>query len=350
MHNLYHSIRVALISIFCLGLSLNSSAALRQPATSVVSARNVANKQQAVDNSPTTAATLSASPLLGGASLRLGFDSTVPEGGVAGLVIQAGSNLDLSLLSNMSIRTYMGSGSGYLEEFPLNSLISLSTLSAGGPATVEFTAHNPFNQVELRIGGLLNASFDVDVFSAYGTLAAPLPVELMAFQGKSTVAGTALTWSTASERNSDYFVVERADGTPENFQPIGKVQSAGTTTRRTDYSFTDTRPAALSYYRLRQVDRDGTTNFSSVVTIKRAAWSQLLAVYPNPAAEAVNIAGTPGTRFAVLDQLGRQLQAGEIPAGAQPALDVRALPNGVYFVRDLATGHSTRFVKTAAAQ
>ncbi|GAB3733562.1 hypothetical protein GCM10027594_15230 [Hymenobacter agri] len=274
----------------------------------------------------------------------------MPEGGVAGLIIQPGSSLDLSLLSSMAIRTYMGSGSGYEEELPVNSLINLSLLNAGGAVAVEFTAQKQFNQIELRIGGLVNASFDVDVFSAYGAMAAPLPVELMAFQGKSTVGGTALTWSTASEHNSDYFVIERADNSPENFQPIGKVQSAGAATHRTDYSFADTHPAALSYYRLRQVDRDGTTSFSSVIAMKRAALSQVLAVYPNPAAEAVSIAGTPGTRFAVLDQLGRQLQAGEIPAGAQPALDVRVLPNGVYFVRDLATGYSTRFVKAAAAE
>lgn len=350
MYPSYQLIRVAVFAIFCLGLSFRSSAASRQAATSVVSSRNVTNRQYAIDNSPTTAATLSASLLLGGANLRLGFESTVPKGGVSGLVIRAGSNLDLSLLSNMVIRTYMGSGSSFEESFSVSNLIALSLLNGGEAVAVEFTANKPFNQVELRIGGLLNVSFDVDVFSVYGAVEAPLPVELVAFQGKSTAAGTALTWSTASERNSDYFVVERADDSPENFQTIGQVQSAGTTTQRTEYRFTDTRPAALSYYRLRQVDRDGTTSFSPLVAVKREAASQTLAVYPNPAAETVSIASTPGTRFAVLDQLGRQLQAGEIPAGVQPALDVRALPNGVYFVRDQATGRSTRFVKAAAAE
>ncbi|GAB3869038.1 hypothetical protein GCM10028824_15340 [Hymenobacter segetis] len=296
-----------------------------------------------------TAATLTAPSLLGSARLRLGFGSIVPQGGVAGLVIQAGSNLDLSLLSNMTIRTYMGSSASYEESMPLNSLISLSLLSAGaGKATVEFPVGKAFNQVELRISGLLSASFDVDVFSAYGTLTPPLPVELVIFQGKRTVAGTALSWSTASERNSDYFVVERADNSSENFQSIGQLQGAGTTSQRTQYDFVDARPGALSYYRLRQVDRDGATSFSPVVVVKNAALSQPLTVYPSPATQNVVITGAVGTRYAVLDQLGRQLQTGDVLPGARPVFDVRALPGGVYFVRDLGTGSSTRFIRAAA--
>ncbi|GAB2864643.1 hypothetical protein GCM10027044_26800 [Hymenobacter ruber] len=295
-----------------------------------------------------TAATLTAPALLGSARLRLGFGSVVPQGGVAGLIIQAGSNLDLSLLSNMTIRTYMGSNASYEESMPLNSIISLSALSAGaGKTTVEFPVNKAFNQVELRISGLLNASFDVDVYSAYGTFT-PLPVELATFQGKSTAGGVALAWSTASERNSDHFVVERAADSPENFRAIGQVQGAGTTSQRTQYDFVDARPAALSYYRLRQVDRDGITSFSPVVVVKSSAFSQPLAVYPSPATENVVITGAVGTRYALFDQLGRQLQAGEVQNGAGPVLDVRALPGGVYFVRDLSTGSSTRFVRAAA--
>lgn len=349
MPNLYVSVRFALLAIFCLGFASFSQAAQLQYVTDVVSQSHVANAARAIDNSSTTAATLSAPSLLGSASLRLGFGSVVPAGGMAGLVIQVGSNLDLSLLNGMTIRTYMGSNVGYEESIPVSSLINLSVLNSnGGKAAVEFPVAKTFNHIELRIGGLLNASFDVDVFSAYGTVAAPLPVELVAFLGKSTAAGTALTWSTASERNSDYFSVERADNSPENFRSLGRVLGAGTTTQRTEYRFVDAHPVALSYYRLRQVDRDGTTSFSPIVAVKAALINQPLAIYPSPATEAVTVAAAPGTRFAVFDQLGRQLLAGEVSAGASPVLNVRTLPGGVYFVRDLATGNGTRFVKATA--
>ena len=351
MYNLYVSTRITLLALLLLGSTRQTHAAPIQYVSAVESSLNTANVALAIDNSATTAATLTAPALLGNAGLRLVFGSVVQAGGVGDLVIQVGSNLDLSALNNMTIRTYMGSNPAYEESIPLNSLISMNVLTtSGGKATVEFPAGKAFNQVELNISGLLNASFTVDVFLVYGTFTPPLPVELVAFQGKSTSAGTALAWSTASERNSDYFVVERADNSPENFRALGQVQGAGTTTHRTQYTFVDTRPAGLSYYRLRQVDRDGTLSFGPVVVVKSTILSQLLAVYPSPATETVVVTGAVGTRFALFDQLGRQLQTGEVLAGIRPALDVRALAGGVYFVRDLATGNSTRFVRGTAAE
>lgn len=346
MFNLYASIRFVLLAILCLGFVSRSSAAQLQYATAVAVEKNVANAPHAVDNSMATAATLSTSVLAGSSNLRLRFASAVPVGSTAGLMIQVSSNLDVSLFNDITIRTFMGSNVTHEQTLPLNTLINLSLLnSGGGKATVEFPVGKEFNQVELRIGGLVNASFEVELFTAYARMAAPLPVELVGFAGKSTAGGTALAWSTASERNSDHFVVERADGSPEQFRAIGKVQSAGTTTRRTEYAFTDAAPAAASYYRLRQVDRDGTTSFSPVVVVKSIGRSAPLAVYPSPAIETLVVAAAPGTRFAIFDQRGRQLQAGEVPAGARPVLDVRALPGGVYSVRDLSTGSSARFVK-----
>jgi hypothetical protein len=345
MRTLYPFIRAILMALILLSVTGKVCAEQIQYATTVAGSFLASNTGQAVDGSLMTAATLSA-PLLGTARLRVGFVSVVRQGGTAGLVIQAGSNLDLSLLSKMSIRTYMNSNSGYEEDIAVNSLVGLSLLTTG-KANVEFPVGKSFNQVELRIGGVINASLDVDLYAAYGTLT-PLPVELATFLGKSTAAGAALAWSTASERNSDYFVVERADDSPESFRSIGQVQGAGTTLHRTDYDFVDARPAALSYYRLRQVDRDGTTSFSPVVVVKNAAFSQPLVVYPSLATETVVITGAVGTRYALLDQLGRQLQTGEVPASPRPVLDVRALPSGVYFVRDLGTGRSTRFVRATA--
>ena len=349
MLNIYSSIRFVLATLLCLAVANQSFATQLQYVTSVVSQQHVANAGQAIDNSPTTAATLTAPALFGSASLRLGFGSVVPVGGTSGLVIQAGSNVDASALSSMTIRTYMGSNTTYEESISVSSLVNLTAVS-GSKTTVEFSPSKAFNQIELRIAGLASASFDVDLYSAYGTLTSPLPVELVTFQGKNTAAGAALAWSTASERNSDYFAIERADESPENFQVIGRVQAAGTTAHRTQYNFVDARPATLSYYRLRQVDRDGTTSFSPVVTVKSAALGQSLVVYPSPATEAVTVTGVAGTRFALFDQLGRHLQTGEVLAGARPTLDVRALPGGVYFVRDLATGSSTRFLKIVAAE
>lgn len=81
----------------------------------------------------------------------------------------------------------------------------------------------------------------------------------------------------------EYFAVERsADG--RNFSEIARVKGNGTTSNRTDYTYTDNTPlTGVSYYRLRQVDYDGTYEFSTVRSVSlKAAQIFTLSVYPNP--------------------------------------------------------------------
>lgn len=338
--------RITLFALLLLGFTWPTHAETIQYVGSLVQSANTSNTALAIDNSDNTAATLTTPTLIAAdASIRLGFGSSVPIGGLGRLLIQVPTTLSASALNTITINTYLNGVSK--ESFPLNTLITSGPLTGGVKYTASFSVGQVFNQVELVLAGALNANANLNLFRAYATLALPLPVELVVFQAKSTSAGTALSWSTASERNSDYFVIERADSSPENFQALEQVQGAGTTTRRTQYTFVDARPPVLSYYRLRQVDFDGTTSFSPVVFVKIAVSNLPLGVYPNPATVTVVVTGAVGTRFALFDQMGRQLQTGEVLPGALPALDVRALPDGVYFVRDLATGRSSRFVKAA---
>jgi hypothetical protein len=108
--------------------------------------------------------------------------------------------------------------------------------------------------------------------SAYTiTLSEPLPVELVSFSAAPAPTGTALTWATASELNSAYFEVERSsDGA--RFAALGQVAGAGTSVQAHRYAYLDApAPAGLSYYRLRQVDLNGSAHFSPVVTVQSLA-------------------------------------------------------------------------------
>ena len=175
---------------------------------------------------------------------------------------------------------------------------------------------------------------------------APLPVELILFTATNTAQqGVALHWVTASEKNSHSFVVERsADG--KIFHRIGTLAAAGSTQARTTYDLTDEQPlSGTSYYRLRQVDLDGTTTYSPVRNVKRGlASGEGLAVYPGRSAQewvvstalsAETLAQGPAT-VRVFDALGRLHQV-PCPADAsqvgQWALDLRSLPTGIYIVR-----------------
>ena len=95
---------------------------------------------------------------------------------------------------------------------------------------------------------------------------------------------------TASERENDYFVVERATASTAAFSPIGRVSGAGNSASGRQYSFRDTEnlglTSTMSYYRLRQVDVDGKESISPVVAIARDKMpaSAKLDLYPNPIA------------------------------------------------------------------
>jgi len=92
---------------------------------------------------------------------------------------------------------------------------------------------------------------------ASSSAANSLPVELIDFTAKKSGNVALLKWSTASEKNNDYFTVERSQNA-NDFMEVGRVGGYGNSTTRRDYQFTDEQPfSGTSYYRLRQTDFNG---------------------------------------------------------------------------------------------
>ena len=120
--------------------------------------------------------------------------------------------------------------------------------------------------------------------------AALLPVALVSFTAERLGADGLLKWTTASELRNDHFEVESSlDGLI--FQRLGQVAGAGTSSQSHAYQFIDQQlaryAAALVYYRLRQVDADGTGTYSPVRTVAVPFEAGLLVqAYPNPSAPA----------------------------------------------------------------
>lgn len=108
-----------------------------------------------------------------------------------------------------------------------------------------------------------------------------LPVTLSEFTATPSPNGIKLSWTTASETKNDYFTIERAsDGV--HFIPIGEKDGNGTTAHGSSYSFTDEQPLkGNNYYRLKQIDEDGTSTYSPVRVV-RLGKAEQIAVYPNP--------------------------------------------------------------------
>ncbi|OGX84617.1 lamin tail domain-containing protein [Hymenobacter glacialis] len=178
----------------------------------------------------------------------------------------------------------------------------------------------------------------------------PLPVELVRFTAERQASGVRLQWATASEKNSARFEVQRSlDG--RTFASILSVAAQGSSTQLQAYIALDAQaPASRLYYRLRQVDVDGTTAFSEVVTVNGTNGpAGELTVYPNPASDRITavVPAAEGRTYRVLNSLGQVLDRGRA-AEANPSVDVRRLPAGTYFLElNSATGRMVRrFVKS----
>lgn len=103
-------------------------------------------------------------------------------------------------------------------------------------------------------------------FGNAATASAPLPVIWGGFAGKRVNNSTVgLQWRTMQEQNASHYNIQRSeDGV--HFRTIGMAMAQGTTASVTDYNFDDKQAtASMYYYRLEQVDLDGTSSFSSII-------------------------------------------------------------------------------------
>ncbi|MBD2756292.1 T9SS type A sorting domain-containing protein [Spirosoma validum] len=114
---------------------------------------------------------------------------------------------------------------------------------------------------------------------------APLPVSLVSFTGQSEGTSAHLSWETAWEKGASHFLIERSQDA-KSFEPVGRVNAQGNTDKNQTYKFFDpVLTAGLWYYRLRQVDLDGTYVYSSIVAVRISTEPlPMLTLSPNPSA------------------------------------------------------------------
>ncbi|TVT39095.1 T9SS type A sorting domain-containing protein [Hymenobacter setariae] len=173
-------------------------------------------------------------------------------------------------------------------------------------------------------------------FQVNGTLQ-PLPVTLTSFSVAVQGAGVVANWATASEQHNAGFEVQRsADGA--SFTTLATVAGMGTTQSAHTYSYFDAAPLrTTSYYRLKQLDLDGTFAYSPVVAVQVAAASTAaLSIYPNPTADRATVTWeTPiesAGRWYLTNSTGQVVHA-ELLSGESAStltLDLQAYPAGSY--------------------
>ena len=170
-----------------------------------------------------------------------------------------------------------------------------------------------------------------------------VPVELTSFTATANNNSVELNWTTATELNNSGFEVERALFESE-FEKIGFVQGFGTSTEIQSYSFVDQNLAAGSYaYRLKQVDLDGSYEYSNIVNVDiiSPVDFELSQNYPNPfnPSTTIKFAIPEATMvtLAVFNALGEEvalLVDGFMESGIhQVNFEAVGLNSGMYFYR-----------------
>ncbi|MFK7970456.1 MAG: right-handed parallel beta-helix repeat-containing protein [Bacteroidia bacterium] len=164
-----------------------------------------------------------------------------------------------------------------------------------------------------------------------------LPVSFLDFDGERMADGSvALAWSTASEVGNDYFKIQRSTDN-QRWEAIGTVEGVGNTTSISDYQYVDAFPPVLGaklYYRLAQVDVNGTTHLSQTLQVNIEG-NDVFQIYPNPTNNTLHIQakGLEGHDFRLYDMYGRAVDRDvnvEFLNANHATIDVSALSSGTY--------------------
>jgi len=230
--------------------------------------------------------------------------------------------------------------------------------------TINFTTDDPDSYAHLTWDSSANVFFGDDESTLWNTesfdeeVTTPIPVELTSFTA-STVNGKVLvSWQTATEINNAGFSLEKSKDNI-SYKEIAFIHGHGTTTYKSDYSYTDNSTlSGKYYYRLRQVDLDGSFEYSDIVEVDVNIPIKFLLDqnYPNPFNPSTTIRFALPTKAKVnirlYNTLGQEvaniLSSEQLDAGIHETIfNASNFSSGVYFYRLEAKGEDgSNFAKT----
>lgn len=175
---------------------------------------------------------------------------------------------------------------------------------------------------------------DIDTLTVNVTDCGALPIELIEFNAIAVESRWVdLIWSTASESNNDYFIIERSRDVV-NWEFVTSTDGAGTSNEVISYYTTDDSPyLGRSYYRLKQFDFDGASTTSE---IRSVLIDEGISLYPNPTNSSIVIHGSDldGSQIKIYDVLGKEIKVA-ITNGSidEVSMDLSPLATGIYYLK-----------------
>jgi hypothetical protein len=213
------------------------------------------------------------------------------------------------------------------------------------PNTIQAQRYEPSgNAWQPYLPGQSSSAFEVTLpgTSQFGTWAlsnviSPLPIELLTFEAQWKNGVVNLYWITATEKNNDYFTVEKSER-GDNFIPFKNIPGAGNSTQALTYQTIDSEPfREITYYRLKQTDYDGSFTYSPIRAVKSEQKKSASGIYPNPATRDVYIilsADDAGLPVILSDPSGSVRMVSKAESADRPLYwNIESLPAGLYFIK-----------------
>jgi hypothetical protein len=159
-----------------------------------------------------------------------------------------------------------------------------------------------------------------------------LPIELVHFGGKAVENGNRIRWRTLSEVDHDRFDLEYRSEEGE-FQTIARIEGKGDPVEANHYEHLHREAPSISYYRLKSVDRDGSTSYSPLIVVEREDEGEL-ALTRRGVRYQVHLPGSaPYGELSIWNAYGQRLKVLSSENSAVRSFSMKEASNGVYFLR-----------------
>ena len=230
-------------------------------------------------------------------------------------------------------------------EYPSGTYCYFATVDANYNSTYPYIIGPTY------YGTYLNRKITAITESVSTYAATTLPVDLFKFEAKTTENGNLLNWATANEKNNSHFEIESGDN-GVHFKKIGEVKGSSNANQSKAYSFLDKTPLAnINYYRLKQVDADGSSTYSKTIAVSSIALNKdaHILISPNPASDMLIVQSlTDNTTDKKVDLIsfdGRIIQSKTLFKGSTMCFfDLQTVYAGTYFIR-IIDGQQTKMTK-----
>ena len=168
-----------------------------------------------------------------------------------------------------------------------------------------------------------------------------MPVKFLYINAQKKGSGVNISWATATEASNDYFDVERSNDGGISWNAVARTKGSGNSSVTKNYAAYDAKPGAgINYYRIKQVDKDGASKYSTIVTYKLIISNTDISVLENPFTTNITIDFLSETSKSVnarlFDNTGKQVIAQKInvaKGSSRILVGARNLNRGMYILQ-----------------